>query len=111
VFVIGPTSGAARVHVTCRACWVTQCDDGGADPDFPGDAAALGCRWCRPVTPEAAGSSPVDPAESELAGWSLLGWPGPFTFVGQVTIINPDGKWLPQSLEEVDGWIDRLTAA
>jgi hypothetical protein len=41
----------------------------------------------------------------------LFGWPGPFTFVGQVTIINPDGKWLPQSLEEVDGWIDRLTAA
>jgi hypothetical protein len=34
---------------------------GRADPDFPG-SAAMGCRWCRPVTPEAAGSSPVDPA-------------------------------------------------
>jgi hypothetical protein len=34
---------------------------GRADPDFPG-SAAMGCCWCRPVTPEAAGSSPVDPA-------------------------------------------------
>jgi hypothetical protein len=36
---------------------------------------------------------------------------GPFTFVGQVTIINPYGKWLLQSPEKVDGWIDRLTVA
>jgi hypothetical protein len=34
---------------------------GTADPDFPGSAAM--CRHCLPpVTPEAAGSSPVDPA-------------------------------------------------
>src|SRR5687767_571345 len=32
-----------------------------ADPDFPG-SAAMCCIWRRPVTPEAAGSSPVDPA-------------------------------------------------
>src|SRR5439155_10962981 len=45
---------------------------GRADPDFPGSAAS-GYSWGRPVTPEAAGSSPVDPAnlrshltESEL---------------------------------------------
>jgi hypothetical protein len=30
-----------------------------ADPDFPG-SAAICCHWCRPVTPEAAGSSSVD---------------------------------------------------
>ena len=36
-------------------------DRGTTDPDFPG-SAAMCCRWCRPVTPEAAGSSPVDPA-------------------------------------------------
>jgi hypothetical protein len=34
---------------------------GTADPDFPGSAAFC-YRWRRPVTPEAAGSSPVDPA-------------------------------------------------
>jgi len=35
---------------------------GTADPDFTG-SAAFGCHCLRPVTPEAAGSSPVDPAK------------------------------------------------
>ena len=34
---------------------------GRADPDFPG-SAAMCCHCLLPVTPEAAGSSPVDPA-------------------------------------------------
>ena len=34
-----------------------------ADPDFPG-SAAMCCHCLLPVTPEAAGSSPVDPANS-----------------------------------------------
>ena len=34
---------------------------GRADPDFPG-SAAFDRQWLLPVTPEAAGSSPVDPA-------------------------------------------------
>ena len=34
---------------------------GSADPDLPRSAAS-GCHCVRPVTPEAAGSSPVDPA-------------------------------------------------
>jgi hypothetical protein len=36
---------------------------GRADPDLPG-SAAVGCHCLLPVTPEAAGSSPVDPANS-----------------------------------------------
>jgi hypothetical protein len=43
-----------------RSAWDGQ-DDGTADPDFPG-SAAICVDWHRPVTPEAAGSSPVDPA-------------------------------------------------
>ena len=39
---------------------------GRAGPDFPGSAAICG-DWHRPVTPEAAGSSPVDPANCPSA--------------------------------------------
>jgi hypothetical protein len=43
---------------------------GTADPDFPG-SAAICCRCLPPVTPEAAGSSPVDPANSFAHAHSL----------------------------------------
>lgn len=41
-------------------------------------------------------------AEVELPGWSLLSWRGAYTYIGLNTIFNPDGKWLPDSLESVD---------
>ena len=44
---------------------------GRADPDFPGSAAICG-GWHRPVTPEAAGSSPVDPANYLIATKGFL---------------------------------------
>ncbi len=47
-------------------------------------------------------------AESPLSGWSLLEWPGPFAYVGKETVIDPDGKWLPGSLDLVDAWIDHI---
>jgi hypothetical protein len=68
-------------------------------------------RFERVLRADMQNHTPVLIAENKLAGWSLLGWTGPFTYVGEVTIINPDGRWLPQSLEAVDGWIDKLTAA
>jgi hypothetical protein len=50
--------------------------------------------------------TPVLVASGELAGWSLLGWSGPFMYVGRTTIIDPDGQWLPGSTSAVDEWID-----
>jgi hypothetical protein len=41
---------------------------GTADPDFPESAAICG-DWHRPVTPEAAGSSPVDPANYQQVSY------------------------------------------
>lgn len=50
-------------------------------------------------------------ASNELEGRSLLGWTGPLTYVGEHTIIDPDGKWLPASLSIVDDWIAKVLAA
>lgn len=47
-------------------------------------------------------------ADNELTSWSLLGWQGPFHYVGIATVVNPDGLWLPNSSRDVDGWIGRL---
>jgi hypothetical protein len=46
-------------------------------------------------------------ASSELKGWSLLGWAGSYNYVGQQTVIDPDGNWLPVSLSQVDEWISQ----
>lgn len=43
-------------------------------------------------------STPLMVAAGEMERWSLLGWPGPFTYIGQSTLIDPDGEWLPHSL-------------
>jgi len=53
--------------------------------------------------------TPAPSAVDELTGWSLLGWVGPLTYVGQTTVVDPDGQWLPRSLVEVDAWIDRIS--
>ena len=50
---------AVPAHASKTAIERPRC--GTADPDFPGSAAICGY-WSRPITPEAAGSSPVDPA-------------------------------------------------
>lgn len=47
-------------------------------------------------------------ADTELKGWSLLSWTGSYTYVGQTTVINPHQHWLPDSLEEVDFWIEEI---
>ncbi|MBN1136077.1 MAG: hypothetical protein JXM73_05805 [Anaerolineae bacterium] len=52
--------------------------------------------------------TPTLTAEQELEGWSLLSWVGPFTYVGESTVIDPDGRWLPDSLVTVDAWIERI---
>lgn len=51
--------------------------------------------------------TPTLSAASELSEWSLLSSFGPFAYVGQLTVINPDGQWLPDSLAVVDQWIDK----
>lgn len=68
-------------------------------------------RFQRIFRTEIQNHTPVLVGEGEVPGWSLLGWAGPFSYVGQTTIINPDGDWLPQSIVEVDAWIDRLEVA
>ena len=51
--------------------------------------------------------TPTLTAATELREWSLLSWVGQFSYVGERTIINPDGEWLPDSLAAVDQWIDK----
>lgn len=67
-----------------------------------------GGRFQRTLRTEMQNYTPVLVAASELDGWSLLGWPGPFAYVGQTTIINTDGEWLPASIDDIDAWIDKL---
>ena len=55
-----------------------------------------------------ANYTPSLTASQELKGWSLLSWTGPFAYVGQRTIIDPDGRWMPKSLPEVDEWIGQI---
>jgi len=50
--------------------------------------------------------TPILVAQDELRGWSLLSWSGAFVYVGQQTIIDTDGCWLPKTLGEVDSMID-----
>lgn len=51
--------------------------------------------------------TPTLTAATELREWSLLGWVGPFVYVGEGTVINPDGQWLPNSIAVVGQWIDK----
>lgn len=52
--------------------------------------------------------TPALAATGELEGWSLLSWKGPLTYVGQQTVIDPDQRWLPSSLSDVDTWIEKI---
>jgi len=74
-------------------------------PAFPPD----GGRFERIFNVEIANHTPGLTAAGELEGWSLLGWPGPFFYVGQQTIIDPDGAWMPNSLSKVDEWISKVS--
>lgn len=51
--------------------------------------------------------TPTLTAAAELKGCSLLSWVGPFTYVGERTII-PNAEGLPDSLSAVDQWIDEF---
>ena len=44
--------------------------------------------------------SPTLQAEDEYKGWSLLGWKGPFSYVGERQFISPASTGLPTSMEE-----------
>ena len=65
----------------------------------------------RTFTVENSHHTPSLTASEELKGWSLLSWTGPFMYVGQHTIIDPDGRWLPDSLMKVDEWIKQVRRA
>jgi hypothetical protein len=52
--------------------------------------------------------TPTLTAPAELKGWSLLSWTGPFLYVGQFTVIDPDGTWLPHSISDVDRMIGHI---
>jgi hypothetical protein len=62
----------------------------------------------RVLTVEGSHSTPSLVAATELQGWSLLSWRGHYTYVGQSTVINPDGGWLPDSQSAVDAWIEKI---
>ena len=50
--------------------------------------------------------TPTLVASTELPGWSLLGWAGNYSYAGSSTVVDPDGMWLPSSIDAVDAWID-----
>ena len=70
-----------------------------------------GGRFERTFTMENVRSTPSLTTSHELKGWSLLSWTGPFMYVGQRTVIDPDGRWLPDSLATVDEWIEKVCGA
>jgi len=47
-------------------------------------------------------------AAEALEDWSLIGWRGTYVYIGQSTVYDPDGLWLPKSLDVIDEWISRL---
>jgi len=59
----------------------------------PGPA---GGRFERELLLEEDDFTPQLRAGEELKGWSLLSWRGPFVYAGG-NIIDPDGRWLPNS--------------
>lgn len=64
-----------------------------------------GALFEREFTVDESHSTPFLTAFNVLQGWSLLSWPGQFTYVGCHTYIDPDGKWLPNSARVVDQWV------
>lgn len=70
-----------------------------------------GGRFDRVFMVEDANHTPVLIASHEMEGWSLLSWTGPLVYVGQHTIIDPDGRWLPGSMPIVDAWIEDVLGA
>jgi len=82
---------------------------GRVEADFvPGPG---GGRFERVFTVQDVHFTPYLTASDELRGWSLLSWTGPFAYVGQRTIIDPDGRWLPDSDAAVDAWIQAILGA
>ncbi len=69
-------------------------------------AGPAGGRFERELLLEKADFTPQLRAAEELKGWSLLSWRGPFVYAG-ATIIDPDGRWLPNSWAAVEDWITR----
>jgi hypothetical protein len=70
-----------------------------------------GGRFERVFTVENANHTPSLTASGDIEGWSLLSWTGPFVYVGQHTVIDPDGRWMPNSLSRVDAWIAEILGA
>ncbi len=35
-----------------------------------------------------------------------FGWAGNYSYAGSSTMVAPDGKWLPSSIDAVDVWIN-----
>jgi hypothetical protein len=66
-------------------------------------------QYQRQVDVQMENDTPILVASTDLTGWSLLGWKGPFAYVGRETLVDPDGMWLPKSSDEVDAWINRLS--
>ena len=64
-------------------------------------------RFVRILKLEMVHHTPTLTAAVELKGWSLLSWVGPFTYIGEHSVI-PDTKELPDSLAVVDQWIDEI---
>lgn len=65
----------------------------------------------RVFTVEQAKHTPLLMASDELKGWSLLSWTGPLAYVGQHTVIDPDGDWLPSSMSLLDALIEEVVGA
>jgi len=64
-------------------------------------------RFKRILKLEMVHETPTLTADEELKDWSLLSWVGPFTYIGERTVI-PTTKELPDSLAAVDKWIDEI---
>ena len=65
-------------------------------------------RFLRTFTYDVTDFSPILTAkDDELPGWSLLGWAGLYSYMGWEFVFNPDGGWLPQSIQDIDGMIEK----
>ena len=49
--------------------------------------------------------TPLLTAEHELDSWSLLGWTGPFIYVGQEYFIPITDEGLPANIEGIHAWV------
>ncbi len=81
---------------------------GGGNVSAGSHVGPRSAQFARVLLVQESDHTPVLVASTDLEGWSLLSWRGPYAYVGKHTIIDPDGEWLPRSMSMVDELIQRV---